>query len=449
MSKAMTFLEERITPVAAKIGNQRHLISIRDGIILAMPLIIVGSLFLILGNLPIPGYATMMTGIFGAEWQSKLNIPVDATFGILGLVISFGIAYRLAERYKVEPVSAGAISLAAFILTSPQQTLFTTESGNTEIVTGVLPVNLLGSQGIFIAMIFALVSTEIYRIIIQKNITIKMPSSVPPAVSKSFSALIPAFAVIIFVWLIRLLVGITPWTDIPTLIMTWVGMPLKSLGGSLGGTLVIVFCMSLFWLLGLHGDNIVGAVMGSIWLALMDENRIAYQAGEELPNVITQQFFDIFLNLGGTGTTLAIVLLMLFFAKSKQMKQLGKISAGSSVFNISEPVVFGTPIVLNPFFMVPFLLVPLVLTVINYVSMSIGLVAAPNGVAVPWTMPIILSGFLATGHVSGAILQIVDLFVAMLIYFPFFRMWDKQRRREELAEEANLAQAESAASKSV
>lgn len=158
---------------------------------------------------------------------------------------------------------------------------------------------------------------------------------------------------------------------------------------------------------------------------------MVFQDGKPLPHVITQQFFDNFLNLGGTGATLAIVLLMLIVAKSKQMKQLGKLSIGASVFNISEPTVFGTPIVLNPFFMIPFILTPLVLTIINYVTMSLGLVAAPSGVAVPWTMPIVLSGFLATGHLSGAIIQIIDLLVAMFIYYPFFRMWDKQRLREE------------------
>ncbi|MBU5210828.1 PTS cellobiose transporter subunit IIC [Heyndrickxia oleronia] len=431
MNKLMNFLERYITPFAAKVGNQRHLISIRDGIIMAMPLIIVGSLFLIIANLPIHGYNEFMAHLFGSSWQEKLTYPVGATFDILGLVISFGIAYRLAERYKVEPVSAGIISLAAFVLTTPHQTLFTKSTGKTEIISGVLPINLLGSQGIFIAMIFALLSTEIYRIIIQKNITIKMPSSVPPAVAKSFSALVPAFTVIVLVWIIRLIVGMTPWEDIPNMISTWIGMPLKHLGGSLGGTLVIVFCISLLWMIGLHGDNIVGAVMSSIWLALMDENRMAFQDGMPLPHVITQQFFDNFLNLGGTGATLAIVLLMLIVAKSKQMKQLGKLSIGASVFNISEPTVFGTPIVLNPFFMIPFILTPLVLTIINYVTMSLGLVAAPSGVAVPWTMPIVLSGFLATGHLSGAIIQIIDLLVAMFIYYPFFRMWDKQRLREE------------------
>ncbi|MEK5174299.1 PTS cellobiose transporter subunit IIC [Heyndrickxia sp. FSL W8-0496] len=431
MNKLMNFLERYITPFAAKVGNQRHLISIRDGIIMAMPLIIVGSLFLIIANLPIHGYTEFMAHLFGTSWQEKLTYPVGATFDILGLVISFGIAYRLAERYKVEPVSAGIISLAAFVLTTPHQTLFTNSTGKTEIISGVLPINLLGSQGIFIAMIFALLSTEIYRIIIQKNITIKMPSSVPPAVAKSFSALVPAFTVIVLVWIIRLIVGMTPWEDIPNMISTWIGMPLKHLGGSLGGTLVIVFCISLLWMIGLHGDNIVGAVMSSIWLALMDENRMAFQDGKPLPHVITQQFFDNFLNLGGTGATLSIVLLMLIVAKSKQMKQLGKLSIGASVFNISEPTVFGTPIVLNPFFMIPFILTPLVLTIINYVAMSLGLVAAPSGVAVPWTMPIVLSGFLATGHLSGAIIQIIDLLVAMFIYYPFFRMWDKQRLREE------------------
>ncbi|WP_077614081.1 PTS cellobiose transporter subunit IIC [Caenibacillus caldisaponilyticus] len=439
MNKLMNWLEKYITPLAAKLGNQRHLVSIRDGIIVTMPLIIVGSLFLIVANLPIPGFGDMMAHLFGEKWQDKLTYPVGATFDIIGLVVSFGVAYRLAERYRVDPVSAGVISLAAFILTTPHEMLYATAAGKSELVTGVLPVSLLSSKGIFIAMIFALISTEIYRIIVQKDITIKMPPTVPPAVAKSFAALIPAFAVLVVVWLIRLAVAYTPWKDIPTMISTLISMPLKHLGGGLGGILIAVFCIQLLWVVGLHGDAIVGSIMMPIWLALMDENRKVFMAHPhaDLPNVVTSQFYEVWTTVGGSGFTIALVLYYLFLARSKQLKQLGSLAIGPAIFNINEPVIFGTPIVMNPMLIIPFIFAPLVIVLVTYLSMDMGLVAKPSGVAVPWTTPIFISGLLASGgKLSGAVIQLVDLLLALLIYYPFFRMLDKQHYREERAAEA-------------
>lgn len=169
MSKFNQMLEEKVMPVAGRIAGQRHLQALRDGIILTMPLLIIGSIFLILGFLPIDGYPEFMTRTFGDAWLTKLLYPVSATFDIMALIAAFGIAYRLAEQYKVDPLSAGAISVGAFILATPYFTMFTPE-GATEAVQvgGVLPMALLGSKGLFVAMILAMFSTEIYRYIIQK-----------------------------------------------------------------------------------------------------------------------------------------------------------------------------------------------------------------------------------------------------------------------------------------
>lgn len=131
--------------------------------------------------------------------------------------------------------------------------------------------------------------------------------------------------------------------------------------------------------------------------------------------------------------TFALVLLMLFRARSKQMKQLGKLSFGASLFNISEPIVFGTPIVMNPTLLIPFILAPLVSVIITYLAMDFGWVARPNGVLVPWTTPVLISGYLATGgKISGMVLQAVNIIVAMCIYYPFFRVWDKKKAQEEM-----------------
>lgn len=174
--------------------------------------------------------------------------------------------------------------------------------------------------------------------------------------------------------------------------------------------------------------------MGPIWLSLMDENRMVFQQNPnaELPNVITQQFFDLWIYIGGSGATLALALTMMLRARSRQLKSLGRLAIAPGIFNINEPITFGMPIVMNPLLIIPFILVPVVLVVVSYAAMATGLVAKPSGVAVPWTTPIVISGYLATGgKISGSILQIVNFFIAFAIYYPFFSIWDKQKAAEE------------------
>jgi PTS system cellobiose-specific IIC component len=435
MQAFIAFLENRIMPAAGRVAEQKHLQAVRDGLILAMPLLIIGSLFLIIGFIPIPGYDNFMADVFGENWRTKLLYPVNATFDIMALIVSFGVAYRLAEKYKVDPLSAGAVSLASFLLVTPNFVMFTPQGAAEAVqVGGALPMALLGSKGLFVAMIFALISTEIYRKIIQKKIVIILPEGVPPAVARSFVALIPAFIVIAVCWLIRLLIELTPFESVHSIVSTILAIPLSKLGGTLFGALIAVLLIQLLWSTGLHGAAIVGGVMGPIWLSLMDQNRIAFQANPngELPNVITQQFFDLWIYAGGSGATLALVFLMLFLSKSQQMRSLGRLSIGPGIFNINEPVTFGMPIVMNPLLIIPFILAPLALVFVSYIAMATGLVAKPSGVAVPWTTPLFISGFLATGgKISGTVLQIVNFFVSLAIYYPFFRMWDNQKFAEE------------------
>ncbi|EGK09164.1 PTS family cellobiose porter, IIC component [Desmospora sp. 8437] len=445
MGGLVGFLEKNVMPIAGRIAEQRHLQAIRDGLVLAMPLLIIGSIFLVVAALPIPGYPEFMADVFGEEWQTKLLYPVNATFDIMALIVSFGVAYRLAEKYKVDPVSAGAISVSAFLLATPYTLSFTPDGTKDAIdVGGVIPVQFMGSQGLFVAMLLGLVATEIYRYIIQKNIVIKMPEGVPPAVARSFVALIPGLVVILVVWAIRLLIELTSFESIHNVVSTMLSKPLGLLGGSLIGALIAVLLVHLLWSSGLHGATIVGGVMGPIWLSLMDENRKVFQAdpSADLPNVITTQFFDLWVYIGGSGATLALVVVMILRARSTQVKSLGRLAIGPGIFNINEPITFGMPIVLNPLLIIPFVLIPLVLTVTTYVAMSTGLVAKPSGVAVPWTTPPLISGYLATGgKISGIVLQAINFVIAIVLYYPFLRIWDKQKLKEEQGMEQSSNQA--------
>ncbi|WP_462412689.1 PTS cellobiose transporter subunit IIC [Neobacillus sp. Marseille-QA0830] len=443
MSKVNNFLEEKVMPVAAKIAGQRHLLALRDGIIATMPFIIVGSLFLILANLPIPGYADWMSSVFGPNWAAKLGYPVNASFDIMALIAAFAVAYRLAESYRVDALSAGTISLAAFLLATPMNFLFTPAGAKAGImVSGAISKGFLGSKGLFVALLIALLSTEIYRWIIQKDIVIKMPDGVPPSVGKSFAALIPAFAVFLVIWLVRLGVEMTPYENINNLVMTVLGKPLGVVGATLSGSLVAEGVVAILWACGLHGTNIVAGVMDPIWYGMMDDNRLAFAAHQALPHVVTKQFFDNFIHIGGTGATFGLVIAMLLFAKSQQMKQLSRLAIGPAIFNINEPIIFGMPIVLNPILIIPFILTSLLTVTATFVGMDLGWVAKPAGIAVPWTMPPVISGYLATGgHISGAVMQIVNIAISFVVYVPFFKMWDNAKRKEEnaMTEKQNIA----------
>ncbi|MEI6285807.1 MAG: PTS cellobiose transporter subunit IIC [Bacillota bacterium] len=421
-NKIIDFLERHFVPLAGRVGSQRHIKAIRDGVLATIPFIIIGSVFLMIACFPVASFGNFMTGLFGAAWNKYLFYPVDVTFGLMAVVACAVIAYRLAESYKTDGISAMAISLTCFMLLIP-------------IKDGLLAVKWYGSPGLFTAMITAIVATEIFRYFSQKGWTIKMPDGVPPAVAKPFASMIPAGAAIIVFLLIRVLFENTSYQTVFDFITQFLGKPLAIAGNSLPGVLLTTFTSCLFWSLGVHGNSVVNPIMDPTWYGLMDANRMAFQAGLDLPNIVTKQFIDNFIQLGGSGATLSLAVMMLFFAKSTQLKSLGKIAIWPGLFNINEPLIFGMPIILNPVMIIPFILSPLVICLLTYLAMSMGFVAKLNGIAIPWTTPVLISGYLTTGNISGLFMQAVGIAVSAFIYFPFFKLWDKKMLAEEMGGE--------------
>ena len=427
------FINEKMMPIAARVSQNKVLVAIRNGITLAMPLIIIGSLFLILSAFPIEAWTNFLTenGI-----DILLNKGVDATFGIMGMIAAFGIAHALAVQYDKDGISAGIISISSFFLVTPHIL-------NTEVGNGI-PVAYMGAKGLFVAMIIGIFSAYIFIWFINHDIQIKLPESVPPAVAKSFSALIPGAAIIIL-WLI--IYAVIQKTGVATgnihdLLMQIFGGPLGLLGGTLAGTLVSIVLVSVFWFMGIHGANVVNSVIMPIWLMNTDANRVAFQAGEELPHIITQPFMENFVYMGGGGATLGLVIAIAITAmrrkSSKVTKSVAPLTLTPGIFNINEPAMFGLPIVLNISLIIPFILAPVVNAIITYFAMSTGLVHGTIGTVIPWTMPPIISGFLATGgHISGSIVQLICLTLNVLIYLPFFNVVELQNRKSETLENIN------------
>lgn len=424
--KFNVFLEEKFMPVAAKVGSQKHVQAIRDGLVLSMPLTIAGSIFLILAFLPISGYDEFMKGIFGDGWMGKVLYPVRGTFDIMAIFGCIGVSYRLAEKNKVDCLSSVALALMTFMILTPFKVSF---MNNT---VEAIPLMYTGSAGLFGAIISSIISVEIYTWFIRKNIVIKMPENVPPAVAKSFVALIPTLALMIGTLVVRLILENTSLQNVHELLKVILTTPLKTLVGSWWGLAIIIAVIQLFWIAGLHGSTIILGIIGPVLGLLGDQNRLAYEAGAEIPNIIGGPFFDIFISLGGGGGTFALAFLLAFVSRSRQLKEIGKISVGAAFFNINEPIIFGLPIVMNPYLIIPFFITPLVTGLIGYFSVATGLLPKLPGISVPWTTPPLISGYLASiGSFRYVILQVILIVIGMIIYLPFFKAFDNKILEDE------------------
>lgn len=408
---------EKFIEIAGRIGAQRHLVAIRDGFVAIMPLIIIGSIGILINNFPPLGKFELvewMNGIFGdGNWQAVGGSIWNGTFAVLGLLVAFSIAYNLAKSYEVDGLSAGLISAAAYIMLVPE----TPDWG--------LNFAWLGAQGLFVAIILALVLTELFRVLIQSKFTIKMPEGVPEGVARSFTALIPATVILIIVGFFQALINVFADVSIFEMIFNIIQEPLQGLGNTLPAAMVVAFLNHILWFFGLHGTNIIGSVIEPIYLPLIQENLELFSSGMsafDVPNLVTKPFLDSFVFMGGSGTTLALLIAIFIVVrreKNHPYREVAKLSAPASLFNINEPVIFGLPIVLNPVMLIPFILVPVTLTIISYVALATGIV--PKTVAIlPWTTPPLLSGYLVTGGSwRGVGLQIINLAVAVVLYVPF------------------------------
>ena len=278
---------------------------------------------------------------------------------------------------------------------------------------------------------------EIYRFLVQKKFTITLPKSVPPAVSRQFTALLPGAVIVIFFCLVRLLFSVTTFNSFPNFIATIIRDPLMHVGTSYPGTMVAVLVEHLLWSLGLHGSSIIiFPIFEPLWLVANADNVAAVAQGlTKLPHIVTFTFYENGVWLGGSGATLPVVFYMLVFARSKLLKQVGRIGIVPGLFNINEPVTFGLPIVLNPFLIIPFILAPMVIVTIQYLGTAIGLFPYCTGVMIPWTTPYFISGFLMTGgKFMGLVMNIVTFAAAFFVWLPFIKIWDDRSLALEKAE---------------
>lgn len=412
-------LSEKITPYAHKIQKSKIANGVSGGMMLALPITLLGAFSALLVNLPIEAYQNFIANV---GIQDALNLIIQLTTNFLAVVFTASIAGVYAKQHDEDGLVAALIALISFFIVTPMTTT----------ADGALAFSFywLGAFGIFTGIIVSLVSTKIYVTLTKKGITIKMPDSVPPVVSKSFGSLIPGFSAVLFFTIVSALFKLTSFGSLHQFIYTFLQVPLQGVGGNIVSIIILWTFAQVLWFFGIHGTLVIYSVVLPIFTAMDIEQLSAYAAGEALPNITGRAFVSTYTM---SGSAIGFALLMLFVAKSKQYKTLGKLSAIPSLFGISEPLVFGTPLVFNFRFFVPFVFMNAINLIIAYTLTVLGIVPRVAGMTPMSGMPIFFTG-LMEGSWKIGVLQLALVALSALVWYPFFRKADKEALKIEAEE---------------
>lgn len=446
--KLTHFMDTKLSTPMAKFAEQRHLRAIRDGIIATLPLIVVSSIFMVIAFLPttfekMPEIANSGVIQFIKNNQGTILLPYRMSMFIMTLYAVFGIGYSLAKSYDLDGLSGAVLSELAFLLTilpkvgaALPKTLTETVAGNEALKTYIdgmpkgwlMPMANLGSAGMFVGILAAFFAVEVYRFTQKSGFKISMPPQVPASVARSFESLTPTLIVLLSVSTLTMFYKV----DVHSIIGKVVE-PLVSGSDSIVSVIVIILLTQFFWSFGIHGASIVFTLARPIWNVLLSENTEAFANGAPVVRTAAEPFYQWFVMIGGAGSTIGLALCLLI-ARSTYLKALGRTSIVPALFNINEPLIFGTPLVMNPTLIIPFILAPLANGLVAWIAFSAGLVNRVVAIA-PWTLPGPIGSYFATGgDYRGAILSIVLIALSVLIYFPFFKMYDNQMLKEEQTE---------------
>jgi PTS system cellobiose-specific IIC component len=430
-------LSEKLLPIVSKMNSQRHLLAIRDSFIITMPLVMAASIMVLLNAL-IFSNATVQQFIDLSPLADLAAIVNNGTMSILAVVVCYNIGWNLANHYirsgemddpAFSAVHAGVLSIVLLFILMPVKSVVTLADGSTAEATGVFMQSLTSSSGLATAMIASLIGTELFMKLAKiKKIKIKMPDGVPPAVATSFNSLIPETAVIlifaIFVFALDKLAGL----DFPSLIELAIQTPLKAFVLSVPGILFLQFFSDFLWVFGMHGSSILAPIRQAPLLQSIQENMDAFSAGKDIPNIITEPFTNAFGLIGGGGCILPLVIAILWVSKRKEQRQIAKFGLTTCLFNITEPVMFGLPVVMNPIYMIPCALIPSINLIIAYFATSIGLIGKTVAAA-PWITPPVIQSFIATGgDIKAAILTVILIVLDVFLFVPFVLAANKARQ---------------------
>lgn len=416
-------MEKILVPIAIKLNSQIHVSAIRDAFILSFPIVMASSLIVLINFaiLSPDGFIASLLHlgtIFPnlAEAQNVFAPVMNGSVNIMSIMIAFLVARNIAISYQQDDLLCGLTAIGAFFVVYTPYHMVDSQA--------YLTTQYLGPQGLFVAIIVAMLTSEIFcRLSRNPKITITMPDAVPPAVARSFKVLIPIFFVMIFFSVLNyLLTKISP-NGLNELIYTLIQAPLKDMGTNIVAVLILGVVANFLWVLGIHGPNTVAAIRETIFSEANLEN-LSFAAtngttwGAPYP-ITWGGINDAFANYGGSGMTLGLLLAIFIASRRADYRDIAKMAFIPGLFNINEPVIFGLPIVLNPIMVVPFIAVPFVNSLIGYFFITMEIIP-PIAYAVPWTTPGPLIAFFGTGgNWLALIVGLLCLAVSTLIYLPF------------------------------
>ncbi len=429
-------LTEKLLMIANKVASQKHMCAIKNAFTTLIPVIITGSFCTLItnvvcategnglsvGKLPGMQWLAMFTDWFNAANYATLNFFTVAAVVLIGL--------ELGKLNNIKGYMPGIVALCSFVSCLPT---FVEVTQNDAVikVSGVLGKDYTASRGLFLGIIIALISVEIYTKLVKSGIMkISMPESVPSNVSESFNVLFPSMATVLICALFNFITTKCIGMSLYQIIYTFLQTPLEKVMQGLPGLLVLMFVAQAFWCIGIHGNQIIKPVRDPLLNAAILANTEMVAQGITDPsrlNIINMSFWDTYMSLGGSGCTIGLLIAIFLLSKRSDYRAIAKLEVAPAIFEINEPMTFGLPIVLNPLLVVPFILTPLITGTFAYFMTRIGF-AGVCVYAMPWTTPPILSALLSTGGSVGAVItQIVCIVMSVVIYAPFVMLANKAK----------------------
>ena len=421
---------ENILQAADRLFQNRYIISIKKAFIITLPIIILGSIASLINNMPIDIVQTGLSTPAGQVIRVVNGAIWLGSTAIMAILIAWTLGYYLGNTYKLNGTLSALTSVSAYLTICVR----TSDGG--------ISLSQLGSSGLFGAILIAIMATELYHAF--SNLKINISEDTAEEVRQMFAALFPVMLSVFCIAFTNGIILTTSGKGVDEWIYTALSLLFSAAdGGGLGGTLLLVFGIHIFWFFGIHGGNVMDSIMVSAFGENLIHNASQYalnhDAFNEQLDIISKGFLDTFVFMGGAGTSLCIIIAVLIIARSRYMRSIAKMGGVFALFNMNEIVLFGFPIILNPILLIPFLLTPLTITLVSWSAMSLGLVARVV-TEVHWAMPPLISGYLATGgHLSGSVLQVINIAAGILIYLPFIRLMDRRAVQKEAQKDDNTA----------
>ncbi len=401
------------------IENSKISRAIRKGLITAIPILMIGSIALILLSLPLDAYQDFLTSPAGAVLYQILSLVHSAAFDFLAIVFLITISYSYAQLCSNKMsmrIGVPVIALCCFMIMS---------GAGTESFS----MSNFGVNGLFIAILTAIFSSVLFiKLASVPKLTPQIyADGTDHDFNAAFSMILPGtFVLLIFASFNYVLVNILGVGNLSDFLADTMITLFMGLGKGLLSGILFVFFLGTFWFFGIHGGNVMDSVSQQYFAGNVDINIANISAGLPPTEILSKTFFDVFVFMGGCGTVLCLVLAIFLFSRRRSVKNIAKMGIGPTIFNINEFVIFGLPVVLNPVFFIPFVATPIVITAISYFAVSLGFVPYVTQ-TVEWTTPAIFSGYVATGSIAGSLLQVVNIVVGVLIYRPFIRLYEKKQ----------------------